>query len=492
MQRVPVVRGLAENPAMPVDVLARLLRDWPKPVASGLSVRAALPVSLQQQMVAHESRQVRCALARREVLDPAVLAQLLRDPDLWVRMTFFTTKRRQQPPEAALMRLMTELVDPSADRLATPDELFEELFFANWNQILVAARHPDPRVRRFPAGHAEHKDLRFLLADPEPQVAAAAAEAVAEHERLREPADLPHQHCHAFWWVLHHPLSGALAEQVATSGDIEAITSIAGNPTLPPHIAEFLSHHPQSTVRATIAYRPDLDDALVAALAADPDPTVRATIATHAGLTSEQIAAFTADPDDSVRVAVATHAYVSPGQRSILDGHADLPLDAAEQWAHSTNPRLRRRAAQHPDLPPEIVDLLTNDPDASVRTDLALNHAGAPGALLLDCYLDDRHRPRLLALPGFPRAGLSRFADHADPDVRILAARDPETDPAVIDHLTTDPVAWVRKTMARCPRLSTDRIAALLDDAELATDAAANPSLDWQPVVRALETALGS
>ncbi|MDG6110369.1 AAA family ATPase [Dactylosporangium aurantiacum] len=31
-----VLRGLAENPAVPVDVLARLLRDWPEPVAGGL------------------------------------------------------------------------------------------------------------------------------------------------------------------------------------------------------------------------------------------------------------------------------------------------------------------------------------------------------------------------------------------------------------------------------------------------------------------------
>jgi hypothetical protein len=40
--------------------------------------------------------------------------------------------------------------------------------------------------------------------------------------------------------------------------------------------------------------------------------------------------------------------------------------------------------------------------------------------------------------------------------------------------------------MARCPRLPVGRITALLDDAELAADAAANPSLDWKSVVDAL------
>ncbi|MBG0567062.1 hypothetical protein [Actinoplanes aureus] len=70
--------------------------------------------------------------------------------------------------------------------------------------------------------------------------------------------------------------------------------------------------------------------------------------------------------------------------------------------------------------------------------------------------------------------------------MRLLVARDPDVDPSVIAHFTTDPHPCVRKAMARCPRLPGDRLTALLDDAELAADAA-NPSLDWESVIRALQ-----
>ncbi|MFF5233642.1 hypothetical protein [Dactylosporangium sp. NPDC000521] len=403
-------------------------------------------------------------------------------------MAWVFARRKQQPPlpDEALIRLMTDLLDPPDDVPFANYELFEELFFADWSRVLVAVRHPDPRVRRFAASHAWRDDLRFLLTDPDPQVAAAAAASIAEQDRLMEPADLPGQHCHAFWWVLQRPLSQALAEQVAASDDVEAIQYIINNPTLPPDIVEMLSHHPEAGVRARVAGRADLIAERVAALAADPDPAVRAVVATRTGLTGEQIDALAADPDDAVRTAIATHAYVSEGERAILAGEADLDPQEAVRWARSENPRLRRRAAQRPELPSDTVALLAADPDAAVRANLALYHPGAPGELLLSCFLENRDRTKLLSLPQFPESGLSRLADHADPVVRLLVARDPDADPAVIAHLTTDPHQSVRKAMARCPRLPSDRITALLNDAELAADAAANPSLDWRTVVEAL------
>ncbi|MBQ1023948.1 hypothetical protein [Micromonospora sp. C95] len=487
MQRDLVLRGLAENPAVPVDELVRLLCGWPEPVAKGLQARAALPVSLQELMADHELRRVRSAAARRERLDPAIRERLLNDPDWRVRMAVLTRRGQRPPlPEETVIRLMTELLDPPDDIPFASHELFDELFFADWARVFVAARHPDPRVRRFAVPYAWHDDLRFLLTDPDPQIAAAAAASIAEHGRLMEPADLPEHHCHAFWWVLQRPLSQALAEQVAASEDVEAVQSIADNPALPPTIIETLAHHPETEIRARIAGRADLTAEQVAALAADPDPAVRAVVATRAGLTGEQIANLSADLDDAVRLAITTHAYLTEEERAILDGNADLePIEAA-RWARSRNPRLRRRAAQRPDLPPELVALLALDTDATVRANLALNHPGAPGEVLLNSFLDGRHRTELLALPQFPRNSLSHYANHTDPDVRLLVARDPEVDPAVIARLVTDPHPCVRKAMARCPRLPRDRLSALLDDAELAADAAANPTLDWEKIIRAL------
>lgn len=470
---------------MPVDVLVRLLHDRPEPVAAGLGARAALPVTVQERMAGHELWRVRCAVAGYERLEPMIRDMLLGDPDWRVR-TWVFTRRKQQPPDEALFRLMADLVDPPDDVPFTTGELFEELFLADWRRVFVAARHPDPRVRRFAVAYGWRDDLRFLLSDPDPQVAVAAAASRAEHERLMKPADLPDRHCHAFWWVLQRPLSPVLAEQVAASGDIAAIQFVASNPTLPPTVVEILSHHPEAQVRAAIAGRADLTAERVTTLATDPDPAVRAVVATRAGLTGEQVAALAADPDDAVRMAFATHAYVSDDDRAILDGNADLDPDQAVRWARSENPRLRRRAAQRPDLPAELVHVLAVDPDARVRADLALHHPGAPGALLLSCYLENRNRTELLTRPQFPRGGLSRFANHADPHVRLLATRDPDADPALVGHLTTDPDPCVRKVAARCPRLPADRLTALLTHPELAADAAANPSLDWKSVIEAL------
>jgi hypothetical protein len=481
-----VLRGLAENPAVPVEVLARLLRDWPEPVAGGLRARADLPVALQEQMASHGSYRVRCAVAGYERLDPAIRDGLISDPHWRVRTSVFASAKQPPLPDEALIRLMTELLNPPNDTLFTSNELFEELFFADWNRVFVAARHPNPQVRRFAVPYAWRDGLRFLLADPDPQVAAAAAASIAEHERLMEPADLPEHHCHAFWWVLQRPLSQALAERVAASGDLDAIQAIAKNPTLAPAVGGILSHHPEAEVRARIAGRADLTADQVAALAADPHPAVRAVVATRTELANEQVAALAADPDDTVRTTIASHAHVSDEERAILAGNAGLDPDQALRWASSENPRLRRRAAQHPGLPLQMVDHLAVDPDATVRANLALHHPAAPGELLLNCFLDGGNRTALLALPQFPHAGLSRFADHADPHVRLLVARDPDADPAVIGHLTTDPHAYVRRTMARCPRLPVHRLTALLNDAELAADAAANPSLDWASVIEAL------
>jgi hypothetical protein len=98
VQRDLVLRGLAENPAVPVDVLVRLPRDWPEPVAEGLHARVDLPVSLQERMANHEMRRVRAAVARHERLDPVIGDRLLNDPDWRVRLAVFLRPSPASPP----------------------------------------------------------------------------------------------------------------------------------------------------------------------------------------------------------------------------------------------------------------------------------------------------------------------------------------------------------------------------------------------------------
>ncbi|GLW35667.1 hypothetical protein [Actinoplanes regularis] len=79
--------------------------------------------------------------------------RLLSDPDRHVRTWAFAS--REHPlPEEALIRVMTDLLDLPDDMPFLDHELFEEMFFADRNRILVVARHPDPRVRRFAVPYA--------------------------------------------------------------------------------------------------------------------------------------------------------------------------------------------------------------------------------------------------------------------------------------------------------------------------------------------------
>ncbi|MEU4155306.1 hypothetical protein [Actinoplanes sp. NPDC026670] len=273
-------------------------------------------------------------------------------------------------------------------------------------------------------------------------------------------------------------MSRELAEQVAASGDLSAMASVAANPTTPPDLIDTLSRHPHAPIREALTGQ-DLTPEQVRRLALDEDPAVRRAVAARPGLPDDLIRSLAADPDQAVRITIEQYAYVSDDDRAALSlPEPDLPR--AMRWARSDNPRLRRRAASVTGLPSDLVAVLTDDPDPAVRRELATTHPGVPGELLLRCFLDGQARHALPARPQFPIHGLARFAVHDDAEVRCLALRDPALDPAVADLLTRDPAGRVRAAAARCPRLPTGRITALLDDPGLATDAAANPSLEWE------------
>ncbi|MFC4068304.1 hypothetical protein [Actinoplanes subglobosus] len=465
-----VVRGLVQNPSVPADALVRLLRDWPDALTSGLHGRARLPMPLQEAMAGHPSRLVRSALGRHPDVNPALRVRLLADDDSRVRLSALEGRHRPPLPPDALEQVLSGACEPPPDGWLTVDEYFEEIFFGDVGRIRAAAQHPDPRVRR----QAASRKPELLLDDPDPLVAAAAA----ERHRPRVPADLPGQHCHMFWVVLHMPLSRELAEQVVASGDVQAMRSVGANPTTPADLVETLSRHADAGVRAAVTDQ-DLTADQVRRLAGDPDPSVRGGIAHRADLPDDLVRRLAADPDPEVRRILAEWALVSDDDRAALI-LPEIDLPRAIRWARSDNPRLRRRAASVTGLPTDLVAVLADDPDAVVREKLATTHPEAPGELLLRCFLEGHARQEVLARPQFPFDGLARFATHDDPRIRALALHDPALDPATADLLTRDPDDQVRVAAVRCPRLPADRLTALLDDPFLAVDAAANPSLDWE------------
>ncbi|GAA2393917.1 HEAT repeat domain-containing protein [Dactylosporangium salmoneum] len=482
----PLVHGLARNPAAPADLLLHLLRTCPELACVGLRDRGALPGRVQDVMSLHPSRQVRGTLAEHPDVAPAIRTRLLADPDWRVRIRAFGRRGQRPLPDEVLIQLLAELPQPSPSMPHTSEELFGELFEATrYDRHLVhlAATHSDPEVRRRVAVLAVWRDdLRTLLTDPVPEVRTAAAESLAEHERVMQPTDLPEQHCHAFWYVLQRPLSRALVDRVLATDDVEALYFVAINPTTPPDVVETLLHHPDIGIRCRAATRADLTSGQLLRLVTDPAVEVRTAVSTHPGLTEQQRADIDIGASD-------TNFGPLEGLRSAGHGDASVAgLDQARQWAVSGNRLLRRRAARRPDLPQDLVAALADDPDLGVRVLLAHNHPHAPAALLLRCFLEyDRGRDRLSALPQFPKAGLARFADHPDPAVRRLVALDPHADAELVGRLSADPDIAVRTAMAGCPRLPLERITALLDAPELAEHAAANPALPAEQMWRMLE-----
>ncbi|MFG3604817.1 hypothetical protein [Micromonospora chersina] len=484
----PVARGLAGNPAAPLDVLLRLLDNHPEAVPAAFRRRADLPPAVVAAATRHPSARVRGALAANPHVDPAIRLRLLDDPDHRV----FGLVREDpdlELPDRPFMPYLDRLVDQFRRDLMAPAELRGEVIevgIRDRRAVRVVATHTEPLVRAAAVellggvNETSREQLRqALLHDHVPEVRAATAHFYAERERVQEPADLP-VNGYAYRGMLSKlRLSPALVEHVLAAEDgRDGVDAMASNPTLPPEVVEALFNHPSADVRRSLAQRDDLTGSQLARLAADPDASVRTAISIHPALTEQERAAIDIDvttaPWDR-RIDLCWHT------RSTSLPQPLPPLAESVRLATSVNPLLRRRAAVDPRLPADVVTALSDDPDPGVRALLAQHHSAAPPDLLLQVFREYKHcrcdRGRLLALPNFPTTALAQFADDQDPAVRQLVARDPQADPELVDRLTHDPDAAVRHAMAACPQLPVDRIVELLDHAELAESAAANPSL---------------
>lgn len=467
-----LLSGVAANPAAPVEVLLRLLTPAAAACWDSLCRDRDLPVELVDAVLTHPDPKPRRSLARNPHVDPAQRARLIDDPD--PRMPAWLATGPRWPdgavprplPDDTIRRLLT--MDLS---MLTREELWSELFETPFVRRIVeiAATHPQPGPRALAAGSLGvlgPELQQALREDPDPQVRAAVAKGDLWESKVMQPHDLPA--LNAARSIGYRRLSRALIDQVIAAADPVDVPVMAGNPSLPADVVEALSRHPDPGVRCGVARRDDLTAGQLARLAGDDDADVRVEVSVHPGLSESQRAAITIESWPAEQLFVARHLPRLP----------DLEVNVG--LAYSVNPLLRRRAARDPRLPHVVVARLAADPDADVRTLLALHHPAAPPGLLLRCFLDGGIpgglRTAMLRRSGFPVQGLARYADHRDPMVRRLAPLDPQIDPGLVDALTRDPDGEVRRAAAGCPRLPADRVRALLAT-DLARPAAANPVL---------------
>ncbi|MEV6476368.1 hypothetical protein [Streptomyces sp. NPDC051657] len=499
--------GLALNPSVPESVLLRLLSDAPPAVRMVLCRDRILPDAVVEAVIEHPDTRTRSFFARNPHADPAQRVRLLDDPEWFVRAHLAEGPRvvapaRPRPlPDEAVVRMISTY----------DDELMASGFY---QQISAGLRrsmptHPIAKVRRWGVGEwtSLSADTRAaLLTDPDGVV----RETAQRHARSEDPAwvesELPDRPCHYRTdLLLHRPLTRAVVEGVlARPAGEEDRAMIAVNPSLPPDTVVLLAADPDPEIRGRIARRADLGPAECRALVTDPDPDVRTQVAHRGDLRPADRRTLMTDPHPDVRLAVSLHPALSEAERARID--YQVPLDhffvfrpapeaprdpgIVRRDALSGHPLLRRRAAEDHLLPPDLVARLAADDDLGVRVLLAQNHPDAPAPLLLRSFLEytGPERGHLSTRPNFPTAGLAAFADHGDPEVRALAALDPEADPDTVERLSQDPEHAVRAAAARHPRLPRSRLAALLDDEELAHHAATNAALAPYAVRRLLRT----
>jgi hypothetical protein len=503
--------GLALNPSASEEVLLRLLADAPLAVRMVLCRDRDLPEAVVDAVIEHPDRRTRGFFATNPHVDPARRGRLVDDPDWFVRshlaegpLIRFPYRPRPLPDDVIVRMIRTYNGE---------EPLGSHYFYQQMSAELIESMptHTLPEVRWWGAGrwHGLPADIRAgLLADPDDRV----RERARGLQRYEDPAwiesVLPDRPCHARTDILlNRALSRAVVDSVLTvpaGKDDKAM--IAGNPSLPADVVALLAADPDPEVRERIARRPDLQPAERHALVADPHPEVRRAVAHQAELGPAERERLAVDPDPDVRLAVSVHPALTEEERARIDYEVPMDCrfgfryvsvlpqprdpDAVRRKALSGHPMLRREAAEDRELAADLVALLAEDDDLGVRVLLAQNHPDAPAALLLRSFLEytGPERENLITRPNFPRAGLGELADHEDPQVRALVARDPDTSPTIVDRLTRDPDPDVRAALARHPNLPRPRLADLLGDEELAHAAAANPALDAATIDRLLTT----
>ncbi|MER6445508.1 hypothetical protein [Streptomyces venezuelae] len=358
--------------------------------------------------------------------------------------------------------------DGGEDGMLTEHEIVQELVSSR--QIPLSfyrsmAGHEHPRLRvhaawRWQSLTPEQRD--GLLNDPDPAVREAAQESSWELDPQAVEAKLPSIGSHSKGFVLGTcALSSALVEQCFADGTVLCLT---WNRHIPADAVARLARHPDAKVREMVAARPDLGPDLVTELREDPDEDVRMRARLH------PFPRTWAEYEAIQRVMGHGPDCVCP--------ITDLATEPSPDWfaacAASEEPVLRRVAASWLGLPAELVATLAQDDDEEVRIRLACHHPLASPHLLLDVFVTHpAHRPHLLTLPAFPRAGLTGLIGHPDPEVRALAAADPTLPAPRVD----DPDEPVRRAAAANPSLTPQALEALLADPRTAEGAAANPSL---------------
>ncbi|MFH0178449.1 hypothetical protein [Streptomyces cacaoi] len=463
-----LVEGLAGNPALPPELIFRLLA-----YRKGLG-----------------------SVAKRPDLTDDMIAEIIAVDDHWL---VHSLALNRSLPHAFRMTL-AEHPDPAIRAAVVigaddaPGELFERLL-----------GDPDLRVREYLA-ESDHvpADLRArLVADPDPKVRATLAQwwtQAPEPVRrllLTDPENAVRAGaCATYYRRLPHPVPPAellpelLADPVTRAGAVRHCTLDADT-------ARWLADDPDEEVRKELAEHPDLPPPLRDMLAEDPNPRVtlrifarqdtpestRATI--HAQILSDVppvdwLTDLQVLDDDALERQLMSE--LARGELRVLR----LPWVTVDPLPYVDSPYacFRASVALSDCLPAPVVARLLDDEESSVRTTMALHardRIDPATAERIDRSYRPEKRTRWRPADDFPLPSgvLRRLATDPDPRMRQLAPRDLDLPVELVRRLAADPDHTVRRAIATHPQLPVRDLTQLLDDSSesVATAAASNPNL---------------
>ena len=505
-----LTRALATNPALPAELLERLIANTDEDLAGWLAERSDLDRRQVRELAGRSEEAVfelvrgglleavevdpgvlpyaatalldagigraewadmlargpdakrRFDLASCPGLPPAVTALLAADADLDVvaELASFTTDRD------LLARLAThphaEVRAGVAGNPATPPHVLAGLITTHWRGDTDGPPEAIPGPRQTVAGRS--------TVDPLPEDTPVARTSLPESCAVcvRHPVPFVHDPgCP----LLHCDLpAGAACDGTHQSVIHSLIHRAVDNSATPVEAAIRLARHPSPIVRRALAARADLPAEVAESLAADPIPGVRTAVAENPALPEAAIRRLAADGCHAVlhnpSVPIDVLAQARKTGATLLPRIAVTGPDEVRELAESRNPQLRRLVAERRDLPPEIRDRLAADPDASVVTAVA-PHPGLPVDLMRDMVA--RHGARVIARlasnPDAPADLLLDLARHMPSARKALReiARHPNAPAAALEICLTD--ARARPIAAAHPSLPADRFADLLTTA---------------------------
>lgn len=256
--------------------------------------------------------------------------------------------------------------------------------------------------------------------------------------------------------------------RLVEDASVEVRAAVAAHPRLPSDRVEVLSHDASSHVRVMAAQNPALPEARAIVLAREPDRFVREAIVRNVRAPREALVSIVErlayDPYEQYFViprllthpsageeiaAIFADLHGARGLRDALSLAPRVPRAWVEHAARSADAALRATAARHENAPADLVEALATDREPFVRAAVAVR-ARLDDALRARLSRDPiaRVRREVARCPHTPAHLIWILADDPEPEVRAQVAVHAATPEAIAAHIHADPAvrAWRRRS----------------------------------------------